>query len=342
MALDQFEKALQESTLPEGATAPIKAKFYEALDLIVLNNKRVNSINAAKGQDPTNMEYRDSLWRSNATTDPEITPVEKEFQEVEAKREALLKQLRELAVKHIPEALSEKDAAAAKAAVNESASTISTAVAGASAMVTVIDSMLEIHKKSIPGGVISLLPPVESLKNTRGRKASGNASGTTYMTRVGEIKVDGKSTNKDGKGKFNFAAEELSNQFESGSVPANEVTAEELEEAFFKAMDKPFRSLKSSEIPESFSFDFTKNVGAKKNGTEEIVYSPVTKKITVSRPASKAAEAPATTTPVSDTKATEAAKSETPEKTSAPKTEVPKAVESPTAANVKRPESNKK
>lgn len=261
VTIEGLEKAYALTGLPEPALAPIKSKVNEAISLIVANNKRIASINAAKAQDPNNVEYLDSLWKANEA-DPKVSKDAKEFYAVAETYERLLKKLRETAKENfIPEQLSEQAAKDAKKLVNESVATISTARAEAIAMLSVVDSILESQGKGIEGGVASLLPQADSLKNARGRKAASSGGNVTYMTRIADCTVNGKSTkNAEGKGKFNYAADAISELWGAETNAANRVTGEELEEAFFDFIKKPLRSLSEKEVPASTVFDFTKEI----------------------------------------------------------------------------------
>jgi hypothetical protein len=297
----QFDDLIKATGLPEAAVKPIRDKFMEAFNLITENNKRVAQVNAAKAQDPSKpgyADYLDTLWRTNEK-DPAIAETVEQFDIVSEQYEKLLKQLREHAKGNfIPEQLSEDAQKATRKLVNESSEAIQLAVAQASAMVAVLDSMLAVQDKTIEGGVISLLPQVESLKNVRGRKAGGNVGGS-YMTRTNEVLIDGVSTNIDGKGKLNYAADRLSELWNATTFPENKVTGKELEEALFEKLEAPFRSVKSTDLPESTTFDFTKEIKVEGNKTEARRVSVTVKRYTVgndnaetAKPAEKV-EAPA-------------------------------------------------
>lgn len=279
----QFEDLLKATGLPEAAVQPIRDKFLEAFNLITENNKRVAQVNAAKAQDPSKPgyeDYLDQLWKTNEK-DPAIAEVAEKFYAIAEEYEKLNKQLRDHAkANYIPEQLSEEATKATRKLVNESSEAISTAVEQAKAMTMVIDSVLNVTGKGIEGGVISLLPQIESLKNTRGRKASGGNSGASYMTRVDDVWIDGITTQIDGKGKFSYAADKLSTEFGAETFAENKVTGVELEEAFFAKLEIPFRSKRSTEVPESTTFDFTKDVKTADDKTETRTVSITVKRYT--------------------------------------------------------------
>lgn len=260
-----IEEFLSQTGIPEAGLTPITSKVEEYLQLVTQNNKLIAQINAARAQDPNNVDYLDSLWKAaQASGDKEIAPIAEQFDAIAEEYEKLNAQLRELAKKHVPQALSEEDTKAARKTVNEMAPTIGEARKAAAAMLTIPESVLTAMQVKLPeGGLASLLPEAESLKNARGRKAA-NASGETkvYATRVNDILIDGESTQVNGKGKIAYAAEKLSEKFNAAQVPANKVTAEEIEEAYFKSLPGSieFRGLRSTELPDEHSFTFTKNI----------------------------------------------------------------------------------
>lgn len=279
--MSAFLEALQSTGLPEAALKPLIDKYNEAFNLTVENNKRVAQINAAKAQDPNNTEYLDSLWRANFKSDPEMVEVEEQYQIVTAEYEKLLAQLREFGKKHVPVALSEDEAKNTRKLVNESAPTIQTARDGFAAMAEMVNAVLSAQGKSIEGGLLSFLPEVESLKNARGRKAAtagGNIG--VYMTRVHDVLIDGESTRTEKGGKFNYAADKLSAKFGVSVYPGNQVTAEEVEKAYYDAMGIELRD-KSKELPLEFTFDFTKVTKKPNPNDGEMVEAPVTVRLTV-------------------------------------------------------------
>lgn len=286
---DEALEAAREARLPDAALTPIVEAWNKALSLTLENNKRIAQVNASKAQDPNNTDYIDSLWRTHYTESPEMVEVESEYQAAAAEYERLLSKLREFGKTRIPEALSDEQAKQVKAAVSESKDAIEVARSQAASMVSIVDSLLSVHNKGIEGGLISLMPQVESLKNARGRKAGGN-SGTSYKTRVNGIDIDGVSTNIGGKGKLDYAANKLSEMWGVATFPENKVTPEAIETALFEHLGKPFRSLRSTELPEKVTeFDFTKDVKTGEGKTET-----KTVKIAVHRYEAPKAETPKT------------------------------------------------
>jgi hypothetical protein len=255
--VDYFKK----TGLPEAAYAPIVNKVEEYLSLVTESNKLVAQINAAKAQDPNNVDYLDTLWKQHeAAGDKLVSTKAKRFYKVAEEYERLVSELREIAKENfIPEQLNEEDTKTAKKNVNEMAPTIAVTKVALGEMFAIPESVLSLSGNvELPeGGLISLLPNAESLKNVRGRKAA-TASGEvkSYKTRIGEGFVDGESTNRDGKGRLDYVAESINEKWNAG--PANKVTGEELEEAMFAAIGKDFRSVKSTELDDTIEFDFEK------------------------------------------------------------------------------------
>lgn len=281
----QLQEAFQSTGLPEVALKTITDKVEEYLSLVSESNKLVAAVHAAKAQDPNNVDYLDTLWRANEL-DEKISETVQRFDAVAEEYERLLKELREAAkTNFVPEALSEEQTQNARKRVNDMAPAIATARQAIAAQLTIPESVLQLSGATIPeGGLITFLPNAESLKNARGRKAA-TASGEvrSYATRVGEILIDGNSTNVDGKGKLAYAANALSEKFNASQVAANKVTAEEIEEAYFASLpgNIPFRGLKSTELPDEHTFTFEKNVMVQNKNDDSFTEVPQKVSITV-------------------------------------------------------------
>lgn len=271
-----FEELLVATELPEAALKPLREKWEEALRLITDNNKRVAQVNAARAQDPNNVEYLDALWKSaQNNNDTEIAPIAEKFDAISEEYERLLKQLREHAKKHVPEALSEEKTKEVRKLVNESEPTLKKAKAEFAAMATMVDSFLGSMGKGVEGGLASLLPDIESLKNTRGRKAAtGSGEVGQYATRIGGFAIDGRDIQRDGKCNLAIGADSVSNIFGADKAPENKVSKEEIEKALFDHLGIEFRSKKGKDLPESTTFPFTKEInigdGVKETRTLQI------------------------------------------------------------------------
>lgn len=267
MSAVTFDELLEATGLPEPALAPLREKWNETLALITKNNERVAQVNAAKAQDPNNVEYIDSLWKAHAKSTPETAELEEKFDAVAEEYEKLLKQLRDFGRTKVQPPLSDDEAKQVKAAVNESAPVIQAARQQFSAMAMMVDGYLTSLGKGIEGGLASLLPEADSLKNARGRKAAGSG-GVTYMTRIGFAELNGRNIHRDGKVNFRYLADSVSTAMGADKFPENKVTGDQLEIAFFEKLGKELRSIKSTEIPLRTEFDFTKEVKTGENTTE--------------------------------------------------------------------------
>lgn len=261
-----FEEIIASAGLPEAATEPLRKAWSDAFGLITKNNERIAQINAAKAQDPSNVDYIDSLWKLHAKNDSEMSQIEEQFDEVAEMYEKLLKRLRDFGKTKVPTPLSDEETKSAKKLVAESDDAIKAARSKFLAMAEMFDGILGSMGKGVDGGLGKLLPEADSLKNLRGRKsATGEKS---HITRIGGALLNGKNIEKDGKANFRYLADEVSKLFGSDKFPENKVTGEELEEKLFATIEKPFRSVKSTELPAETNFDFTKEVKIGENTTE--------------------------------------------------------------------------
>lgn len=253
-----FSELLSKTNLPEAALAPLNKDVADYTAMVNQSNALVASVNAAKAQDPNNVDYLDKLWRAKET-DEAIAEKVTEFDAIAEQYEKLLKELRDHAkANYIPEQLSEDAAKNARKQVNEMQPTISESRKAIASKLELVESVLRATGVEIPeGGLVTLLPQADSLKNARGRKAAttdGNIG--AYMTRCHDILLDGKSTQVNGKGKFTYAADALSQKWGGGE---NKVTGEEIEEAFYASLGRVFRD-KSEELPLEHTFTFEKSI----------------------------------------------------------------------------------
>jgi hypothetical protein len=282
-----FEDLLKKTGFPEAGLAPIKQNVSEYLTMVTKSNGLVAQINAAKAVDPSKpgyADYLDEIWAIKAPADETMREIEAQYQALIEESEKLRTQLRDFAKNNIPEVLSQEESQKARQAVNEMSPTISESRKGIAAMLQMVESMLAMQKVELPqGGLITLLPVAESLKNVRGRKAATESGIKSNKTRVGEILIDGVSTNKDGKGKLDYAADYLSQKFNAQNIPANKVTAEVLEEEYFKSLGIEFRSLKSTELPAEHSFTFEKTILVQNKNDDSFTEVPQKVKVTVKK-----------------------------------------------------------
>lgn len=282
---------------PEPVRVMVGEKLETAAKLIRENNSRVARVREAKATDPNNTEYLDNVWHrviADKVDDKEMTQAEKRYQAAVQESEKQLTILRNAAkARHIQAPLSEEEIAKTKKLVNEGKAVITAARTAAESFAEMADKMLEsLGKPAIEGGFISLLPQADSLLNARGRKSSGGSgeTGNKYATRVIEIEVDGKSTNREKKNKqgvmapaahFNFVADDLSKMFGASQFAQNEVSAEEIEQAYYASRDVTFREAK--DMPEDYTFKFTKDVTVQNPNDDSTKVEPVTKNIRVVR-----------------------------------------------------------
>lgn len=277
---------LSKTGIPEEGLKPLTDKVADYVALVNQNNEWVAQINVARAQDPSNTEFLDSIWAAKAPNDDEMAKVEEEYQALVDQTEKLLKKLRDFARSNIPQPLSEDAVKETRKKVNDAAPTISETRKGIAANFEMLEGILKLTAKDeLPeGGLLSLLPNPESLKNARGRKAStATGEGKKYVTRVGEVLLDGNSTNVNGAGKFAYAANALTEKFNGKAIAQNKVTAEEMEEAYFASLpgSPELRSLSSTEIPEEHTFTFTKEILAQNPNDDGFTKVPQNVKVTV-------------------------------------------------------------
>lgn len=334
-----LEEYFAETKLPEPALRPITDKVAELLALVKKSDGLVADINTARADDPNNVENLDRLWKANES-DEAIADVVAEFYAVAEQYEKLNAQLREHAkMNYVKEAMSPEALQAAKKSVNEMAPVIAEARKGLASQFAIPESMLGMMNIPVPeGGLITLLPQAESLKNARGRKAATSSGEVkAYVTRVGDVLIEGTSTQVNGNGKIAYAADKLSERFNSRNIPANSVTPEEIEEQYFKSLNLEFRSVASTKLPDEHSFTFEKTILVQNTNDDSKTEVPQKVKLTVrSVNFGEKAEEPKTET------AKVEAKSEAPKvENSAPKVES-KPAETMKVSDHVRPEPAKK
>lgn len=253
------------------ATVPLfTEKLGSHYALVQQNNRNVARVQESKNTDPNNTDYQDATWARVVAenADPKMVAAEKKYQKLIEQSELLLAELREGAKAHMQPALSEEEIQKLRKTVNDGKSVIADSAKATTAIAEMADQMLTLAGAPVEGGIWSLMPQPDSLMNARGRKSSGSKSeGGTNFTRVIDIQVDGEAANKTVKGRdgsetvkahFNFAAERLSRKFNASQFPENEVTAEELEQAYYASNNTAFRD--SGSMPTIHEFAFSKTV----------------------------------------------------------------------------------
>lgn len=273
-----FTEHLKATGLPEAATASAGKKLEVALQLTLDQNARIASVKAAKKTDPNDPDFLDSLWKNEAAKGNEkVKAKADEFYEVAERYEKLLAELRGAAKDNfIPAQLSEDEIEKTRKLISQSVAAIEDARKEAAVAAEIMDSMLNVQDKGIEGGLISLLPPLESLRSV-GRATRKSGDGKTYITRAADIHVDGKSTNREVngeiKGHFAYAADRLSKLRGIDIHPNNEVTPDELEDAYLTACGFPTgeegRIASKGKLPDVREFTFTKKKFLDAEGTKE-------------------------------------------------------------------------
>lgn len=284
MSIQNLDTFLAKTQFPEPALAPVKERAASYVEMVTKSNLLVTQIQAAKDSDPNNPEFLDKLWAQHVSESPEMAEVEANYQALIEESEKLLVQLREFAKGHIPERLDAEAEKAARKTVNDMSPTITQARNGLAEMLSMPEAMLKAHGVEFPkDGLISLLPTPESLKGGgKGRKAAGESS-VSYMTRVNDVLIDGKSTQMNGKGKFAYAAEKLTVRFNGKTLAQNKVTPEELEEAYFASLPNSpeVRSIKSTALPNEHTFTFTKEIDVQNGNDDSFKKEPQSVSLTV-------------------------------------------------------------
>lgn len=280
-----------------GQPPKVQSRITEKLDtlysLVIRHNSRVLRIQQTKQADPNNVEMLDSSWANavNAKTAPaEILEAEAEYQSLIAESEKLLTKLREFAKTRIEPPLSAEEVEKEKKAAAEEAKLIDDSKESAKAFAEIVDEYLEMLDEPIDGGIMSMIPDVESLRNTRGRRASaGSSSEGKYRTRFDSVLIDGTKVSRIVKkhgadveeSNLVIAAETLNKEWNASALPQNEVTDEQLERAMYDSQNKPFRNTDGMEV--EFDFDFTKEIAIQQPNDDSVKMVPMTKRFHIVR-----------------------------------------------------------
>lgn len=320
-----FTEVLAKTNQPEPVVKMIDDKLSEAVALIRENNSRISQINEAKETDPNNTEFLDKVWARVAEeeSDPEIVAAEKRYEKARAAAEKELTTLRDaVKARHIGERLSEEEIQKLRKSVNDGKDAIAAAVTGAKSFAEMADMFLALTGNSLTDksgeviSVLTLLPAVDSLMNVRGRKAAtGSGDGSGYSARISNATIDGKRVFKSVKNKktgemeekahFNYIAEELSRKWNEGQFKENQVTALEVEEAYFKSAGKEFRVM--ADMPDVQEFKFVKNITVQQPNSDETKSEPHTVVIEITKWAKPETADTATDKPKTETAKQEAA-----------------------------------
>lgn len=291
--IDTAFEALRGNPAYAGVVPMLSEKLGAHYALVKTNNKNVARINEARDTDPNSAEYQDSTWKRVVAEgeDPAMAAKEKRYQKALEAAEKLLKELREDAKQHMQPALSEEEVTKLRKEVNDGKSVISDSVKACAAIAEMADQMLTLAGAPVENGIWSLMPEHDSLMNARGRKSGGatKGDGEGYATRLVEAFIDGQTTNRNVKRKgkdvfaahFNYVAENLSKEFGDKEFPGNQVTAEEVERAYYGSKGITFRS--SEEMPADHTFSFTKEIEARNGADNTVKRIPVTKELRIVR-----------------------------------------------------------
>ncbi len=270
----------------EGMRSMIQSKLDAAVALVKQNNKDVRAINAAKATDPNNTEYLDlriqEVVKDDEINDPELKRDEARFQKLTDEREKLLAKMRKhVKENHLRAALSEEAVQALRKSVNDGKDTIKTAITAAESFATMADMLLTQAGKPVEGGILSMIPQQDSLMNVRGRKASASSSSSEgYATKVDDIFLNGKSTNKtvtrNGekvvRAHFENAADELGRMFNGERFEGNKVTKLEVEEQYYAKAGKTFRD--KAAMPIEYEFTFEKDIQVQSTNDDSTKVEP--------------------------------------------------------------------
>lgn len=282
---------LEASPMYAAVVPMLREKFSGHYALILANNSNVSAILEAKETDPNSSEYQDLTWKRvvQEKGDDEMVRWDARRQKLIAEEQKLLDQLRDKSKTHMRPALSEEQVQAKRKEVNDGKKVIEDSVKGVASVAEMADQMLAMAGAPVENGIWSLMPNPESLMNARGKKSGGKSSGEGYATRLVEAFIDGQTANRNVKrkgvdvfaGHFNYVAEDLSKQFDDKEFPGNQVTALEIEKAYYDSKGVEWRNAEG--MPEDHTFDFTKTVQVRNGADNTVKEIPVTKVIRVVR-----------------------------------------------------------
>lgn len=285
--------ALRENPAYQGVVPMLSDKLGAHYALVKTNNRNVARINEARETNPESAEYQDATWRRvvEEGDDAEMAKLDARRQKLIAEEQRILMQLREKSRAHMQPALSEEEVTKLRKEVNDGKSVISDSVKANAAIAEMADQMLTLAGAPVENGIWSLMPQPDSLMNARGRKAGSKSTsdGEGYATRLVEAFVDGKTTNRNVKRKgkdvfaahFNYVAEDLSKEFGDKEFPANQVSSEEVEQAYYASKGEEFRNRDA--MPVDHTFEFTKEIEVRNGADNTVKKIPVTKSIRVVR-----------------------------------------------------------
>lgn len=258
----------------------IVAKLDESLNLRKAQNARVYEIQASKASDPNSFEVQDATWKriqesteEKSNEEKAITAKANRFDKVAKEYERLLQELRDMAKAEIKPPLSEDEIKAKRKEYNDTKPIVEVADIAAKAMAEMADSILRPLGQEIEGGVFSLMPTVESLMNSRGRKSAGGTRSTDgYATRIGSMTLDGEDIAKNGKYSWAILSNAINAKVNATRFPENGVTPLELEEEFFKSANLGWRD---KGLPEMHDFVLEKEIQVQNSNDDSTKSVPV-------------------------------------------------------------------
>lgn len=293
-ALQKAFETLSANPAYAGVVPMLTEKLGAHYSLVLTNNADVAAIQESRDTDPNSAEYQDLTWKRVAAEkkDKEIVAAEKRYQAAIEAMEKELKVLREKSKSHMRPALSEKEIQEKRKSVNDNKSVIADSAKANEAIAAMADQMLAVANAPVENGIWSLMPQPESLMNARGRKSGTSDRGErANFTRLAEATINGKPSgrevtrrstgDKTFSAHFNFIADDMSRMFGAKEFPANAVTAEDLEAAYYASKGVEYRD--AAAMPLVHEFEFTKDVVARNgaDGTEKS--APVTVKVSITR-----------------------------------------------------------
>lgn len=292
---------LAENVQFGGMVPTITEKLGSHHSLVKENNRRVFDIKNAGKNDPKNTEVQDNAWEraiEDGTATPEMVAAEKKYQKAVEVMEAQRKALRDAVLadvpKYIGESLTEKQVIDLRKLVNEGKSVIVDSEKACEAIAGMADQMLTLAGIPVEGGIWSLMEKRESLVGSgsgKGKAKSTSGADGGKATRIVLAEIEGErvyrtqTRKSDGAtvkaAHFNYLAEKLSKEFNDAAFAGNQVTAEDIEKAYYDSKGAEFRD--SQAMPVDHTFTFTKDVEVQNPNDDSTTVIPQTKNIRVMR-----------------------------------------------------------
>jgi hypothetical protein len=285
MSESPFGSILAKTGQNEKVTGKIQASLDGLFNLITRHNSRVMRIQQTRAVNPNDPELLDTIRRNQ----PELADENAEFEAIAEEYEAKLAALREKAKEFVKPPLSEEEVERERKAANEEAKLIEDEMARAEAFADMADTMLEMMDAKVDGGILSLIPPIESLKGRRKASTSSGSGAGAYRTRIEKVTVDGEEAfrlrtirgEEVRESNLIHAANLLNAKWNSERLPQNAVTDEALERAMYASKGVEFRD--STSLPPVVEFDFTKEIAVQQPNDDSVKVEPQTVHLVVTR-----------------------------------------------------------